>query len=448
VFTDVGFISLLLLVGALLRAKVKLIQMLFLPASLIAGLLGLILGPYGLAIIPFSDNLPIYSAILIAVIWASLPFTSKMESFAKIVKNAKNMWAFSQVLTILQWAVGMLFALLVLSSFWNGLPNGFGLMFAAGFFGGHGTAAALADGFGANWTEAHSLGMTSATIGIITAIVGGIILTKFETQRGNTSFITSFKELPTELRTGLIEKNNRKPFGFNTVSTVSIDPLVYHGGLLIFIAMVGYYLSELANTIFPQITVPIFSLAFILGYIILFILKAIKADSYFDKQIFERTSGASTDLLVAFGIASINISVVASYAIPLTLLLLFGIAFCLFMYFYLAPRFFHEYTVEKSLFCWGWGTGTVAMGMALLRIVDPELKSKALDEYGLAYIPIGFVDIITIALLPTLILSGYHWIFTWIALAIGLLILFVTKGLGWWGKKPTKMGPEEQNAGG
>ncbi|WP_339226961.1 sodium/glutamate symporter [Oceanobacillus sp. FSL K6-2867] len=447
VLTDVGFISLLLLIGAFLRAKIKFIQMLFLPASLIAGVLGLILGPSGLSIIPFSDNLPVYSAVLIAIIWASLPFTSKLESFTRIIKNAKNMWAFSQVLTILQWAAGMLFALLILNSFWNGLPNGFGLMFAAGFFGGHGTAAALADGFGTNWPEAHSLGMTSATIGIITAIVGGIIITKFETQRGKTSFITSFKELPNELRTGLIEKNDRKPFGYNTVSAMSIDPLIYHSGLLILIAMIGYYLSELANAIFPQITVPVFSLAFILGYIIVLILKALKADSYFDKQIFERTSGASTDLLVAFGVASINISVVSSYAVPLSLLLLFGIAFCLFLYFYLAPKFFHQYTVEKSLFCWGWGTGTVAMGMALLRIVDPELKSKALDEYGLAYIPIGFMDIITIALLPTLIISGHHWFFTFTALAIGILILVVTKLLGWWGKAPTNIQPTERKIG-
>lgn len=447
VLTDVGFISLLLLIGTVLRAKVKFIQMLFLPASLIAGILGLIFGPSGLGVIPFSDNLPIYSALLVAIIWGSLPFTSKIESFAKVIKNARNMWAFSQTMTILQWAVGMLFALLILSLFWSELPKGFGLLFAAGFFGGHGTAAAIADGFGSYWPEAHSLGMTSATVGILAAIIGGILLIKLETKRGTTSFLNRFEDLPHELRTGLIEKDNRKPFGYNTVSPMSIDPLIYHSGLLILIGMIGYYLSEFASSLFPQITVPVFSLTFILGYVIVFVLKTFKFKSYFDKQIFERISGSTTDLLVAFGVASINISVVVSYAVPLALLLLFGIAFVFCMYNFLAPKFFHHYSVEKSLFCWGWGTGTVAMGIALLRIVDPEFKSNALDEYGLAYIPVGFVDIITIALVPTLIISGQHWLFTLVALSIGIFILVVTKGLGWWGKASSTIQSGKQNVG-
>ena len=51
-FTDMGFISLLLLVGKLIRVKVKFIQQLFIPPSLLAGLLGLALGPNGLGWIP------------------------------------------------------------------------------------------------------------------------------------------------------------------------------------------------------------------------------------------------------------------------------------------------------------------------------------------------------------------------------------------------------------
>jgi ESS family glutamate:Na+ symporter len=103
------------------------------------------------------------------------------------------------------------------------------------------------------------------------------------------------------------------------------------------------------------------------------------------------------------------------------------------MYQYVAPKFFKEYPFEKSIFCWGWGTGTVAMGIALLRIVDPDLKSGTLDDYGLAYIPIGIVDIVIISLAPVLIMSGQHWIFTTVLVLFGVVILAVTKLLGWWG---------------
>ena len=44
----------LLLLGAFLRAKVKLFQKLFLPASVIGGFIGLLLGPMAWGITPFS----------------------------------------------------------------------------------------------------------------------------------------------------------------------------------------------------------------------------------------------------------------------------------------------------------------------------------------------------------------------------------------------------------
>lgn len=374
VFTDLGFISLLLLVGALLRAKVKPLQYLFLPASLVAGLLGLVLGPKGLAIIPFSENLGTYAGILIAVVFASLPFTSRVTSFRGVAKNVGRTWAVAQSVTLLQWGLGLLFALTVLVWFFGSLPAGFGLMLAAGFVGGHGTAAAIAAGFGADWEGASSLGMTSATVGIIAAIIGGIIIIKVETRRGNTAFLASFSDLPNELRTGLVPQQKRASIGSSPVSTMSIDPLIYHGGLLIAIATAAYFVSSWAASVLPGITLPVFSVAFIIGYAVLGILKRFKAENYFEKPLFERTSGSSTDLLVAFGVASINPSIVIDYALPLVLLLVFGIAGLLAMYFLVAPRIFKEHRVEQSIFTWGWATGTVAMGMALLRIVDPELK--------------------------------------------------------------------------
>ena len=42
--TDLAFASLLILVGQLLRAKIKFIQSSFMPASLLAGFMGLALG--------------------------------------------------------------------------------------------------------------------------------------------------------------------------------------------------------------------------------------------------------------------------------------------------------------------------------------------------------------------------------------------------------------------
>src|SRR5690625_2537042 len=342
------------------------------------------------------------------------------------------MWAMAQAGTLLEGALGLLFALSILTWPFGGLPTGLGLLLATGFVGGHGSAAAIASGFGDEWEAAQSLGMTSATVGIVAAIVGGIAIIKYETHRGNTAFISSFKDLPSELRTGLIPREKRQPLGTGPVSPMSIDPLIYHAGLLVVVAMAGYFVSEWVGTMFPQVTLPVFSVAFVLGYVVLFLLKRSGAEGYFEKPVFERISGSSTDLLVAFGIASINPSVVVSYAVPLALLLVFGIVVVFTMYRFLAPRYFHENRVEQSIFTWGWATGTVAMGIALLRIVDPELKSKTLDYYGIAYVPVGIMDIVIVAVAPSLVLAGFAWPLALVTLAIGLAILIASKVFGLW----------------
>src|SRR5699024_4233722 len=82
--TDLGLIALLLLLGTILRAKVTIIQKIFLPASIIAGLLGLAFGPNGFNIIPFSDQIGTYPGILNAMIFGSLPLISQRVNWKAI----------------------------------------------------------------------------------------------------------------------------------------------------------------------------------------------------------------------------------------------------------------------------------------------------------------------------------------------------------------------------
>ena len=58
---DAGIISVLLLIGKLIRVKSALVQKFFIPPSLIAGFLGLALGNEGLGILPFSGMLGTYA---------------------------------------------------------------------------------------------------------------------------------------------------------------------------------------------------------------------------------------------------------------------------------------------------------------------------------------------------------------------------------------------------
>ncbi|MBQ7222586.1 MAG: sodium:glutamate symporter, partial [Bacteroidales bacterium] len=86
-FTDLGLIGLLLLIGKLVRVKVRIVQKLFIPPSLIAGLLGLILGPEVLGWLPFSNYISVYPAILIALVFGALPLSSDSSGFKSTFKR-------------------------------------------------------------------------------------------------------------------------------------------------------------------------------------------------------------------------------------------------------------------------------------------------------------------------------------------------------------------------
>ncbi|MBT2600588.1 MULTISPECIES: sodium:glutamate symporter [unclassified Oceanobacillus] len=432
---DISIISGLLLVGTILRAKVRWIQSLFLPASMIAGFLGLAFGPSGLGILPFSEQFSVYPSLLIAVIFAAIPIGAAKVRLSEVFHRVRNMFSYSMILTLSMWGIGVLFAMLILNPIFNDLPNGFGLILGAGFLGGHGTAAALGEGLiHAGWEEAMDLGMTSATVGLLVAVLGGLFLIKHSTESGKTQFITSFKDLPSELKSGLMPKSKRFNMGQETVSSSSIDPLVLHLAIIAFIIGISYWLTNTLSDLIPAISIPLFSVAFILGLLFQAISRRIKSDKYVDGRVMERIGGTATDFLVAFGIASINITVVMDYALPLILLFAFGTLWAYLLFRFVGPNIFKEFWLEKSIFGWGWSTGTVAMGLALLRIVDPELKSRTPEDYALAYVGVAPIDIIIVTFAPILFTLGFTWAIPVVLLLGAAAIIVIYKVTGLWGQ--------------
>lgn len=435
-FTDIGFISILLLIGKVIRVYVKQVQKLFIPPSLLAGLLGLTFGPNGLGWIPFSDNIGTYAAVLIALVFGSLPLSSPKMSMKLISGRVGPMWAYAQVGMLMQWGLAGLFGLFVIKQIWPDLNDAFGIMLSTGFYGGHGTAAAIGAAFdGLGWEDAFSLAMTTATVGIICAIIGGLIMIKWAARHKQTSFISDFDDLPDELRSGLLPENKRESIGTATTSSISIDSLTFHSALVFVIALLGYAASQWVKIHYPMLELPVFSCAFVIGLLLKQVFDLTRVSTYICPVTTQRLSSSFTDLLVAFGVASIKLGIVVKYAVPLIVLIVGGVIIVWGIAFYLGRRLAKTYWFERTIFAWGWWTGTMAMGIALLRIVDPKLASKAMDDYALAYLPIAPVEILLITFVPILFVNGFG---VWLSLAcvgISLLILLFARKMGWWNKK-------------
>ena len=428
-FVDIGIISLLLLVGKLMRVKIKWIQQLFIPPSLLAGFIGLACGPHGFDILPISEQTGTYAGILIAFIFGALPLTSQKNKGNQ--QEIGAMWVYSQTGLLLQWAFGGLLGLLVLNKIWS-LSPGFGITMPSGYCGGHGTAAAIGQAFGQlGHDEILTLAMTAATFGIVGSVILGLIFVKWGAKKKHTTYLADYKDLPSELRTGLLPQEKRESMGESTCSSISIDSLTFNLAIICAIALGGYGISKLAAHFMPGFELPVFSCAFVFGILFKKLLDRTRASESICPQTVGHISGSMTDYLVAFGIASIKVSVVIEYIVPLAILLLSGLAVTLIYVFVMARKLMKECWFEKALFTWGWFTGTMAMGIALLRVVDPKMKSRCLDSYALAYLFIAPVEISLITFAPVAFVNGYGLLFSGICLAAGLGVLSVAYFKKW-----------------
>lgn len=420
-FIDVGLISALLLCGKFLRAKVRILQKLFVPPSVIAGFAGLVLGPELCGWLPFSGNLGTYAGILIAFVFGSLPYTSKRN---KQRGGVSRMWGYSQAGMLLQWAFGGLVGIFVLGRIWP-LDDAFGISMPAGYCGGHGTAAALGQAFAAvGQDDMLSLAMTAATVGIVVSMLIGLPIIRYGTRYGYAECLESFDNLSADMRTGLVGKERRESLGESTCSAISIDSITLHLAVIALTALGGYGISKGISAVWPKLELPVFSCAFIVGIGLKFLSDKTKVDSYICPRTIRHLSNAFTDYLVAFGIASIKLSVVLQYIVPLTILLTAGLVITFFYVFFCARKIFGRYWFEKAVFTWGWFTGTMAMGLALLRIADPRSESRCMDDYAIAYLFIAPVEIALITFAPIVFTGGYGWLFSAVCLTAGAIILF------------------------
>ncbi|RLV59575.1 sodium:glutamate symporter [Parashewanella curva] len=403
--TDFAIASALILFCKVIRVKITLFQKLYMPVAMMAGLLALALGHNGFNVLPLSEAS--YGGMLITVIFASLGLTTRFPKADVLVHRTGKLLAFNQIITISQWLFAIIVGGYVLQWVWPELPKAFGLVMPSGFMGGHGTAAAVGGTLAEQgWNDALSLALTTATFGVFLAVLGGLAIINIISRLGIVTHIRRFEELEAHFRKGLIPDEKRESIGVETVSSSSVNAFTLHIALVGAVVGCAYFLATFASSFSQFVSVPTFASAFVLGCLFRVVLKTSKADLHFDNKLLNMTAGSATDYLVFFGIASIKLSVLISFAAPFILLMVLGVVLCLFLTFVIAPKLFGDKWIETGLFSWGWMTGTVAMGILLLKIVDPKGKSTVMDDYAIAYLPGSIVDILIISLIPTLIMAG------------------------------------------
>lgn len=413
ILVDFAIASFFIAVGQLLRAKVPLVQKFFIPPSMIAGFIALALGAQGLGILPFSENIGSYASVLIILIFAGVGingFSFNKKDFKAEIDRIGSYFSYKVLAQAIQFSLAPLFSILVISKLFPNINYGFGLLLAAGFSGGHGTAAA---------------------VGILSGIFGGLFFIKLGTKKGWTKYMKGFNQISDDLRCGLVPKNERKSMGEETISSNVLDPLAWHLAVMLIASGIGVGLSK---GIYAAIglDLPNYLMAFLTAIVMFLVFRKVGVGDYIDENVVGRISGTATDYLVFFGIASIKLAVIVKYAAPLALLLLCGIVIVVATLMFFGPAMNRGSWFERAIFVFGYSTGVFAIGFILLRIVDPENRSKTLNDTAFAAPFTTPAEMFAWSMGPMMLLNGSHWKFIGIYLVIMAACIIANIVFKWW----------------
>jgi ESS family glutamate:Na+ symporter len=381
ILLDFSLLSFLLFIGFLLRYYIPLFQRIMLPASIIGGLVGLALGPQILGLIPYSATLSEWPGILICIVFTCMLFGFRFKGGRTFLPQV----CIKGILFQGQVVIGMGIAIALVSLY--ALPEPFGMIGVFGFYGGHGTAAAVGGAWESyGWGEGLPLCMVTATAGIISGIILGMVGINYAARKGYCKYVEKPSKLSIEIRRGYVPKEKREPIGEKAVVSEVIDPLLYQ---FCFIGMgvgLGYLIKLLLvkiNPIFDQL--PWYAATMIGGLIIWLIILKLKREDLVDLEIIKRIEGASLDFLIVSAIATLPLYVVLKYAFPLVLIIIASVAYTFGTAYFFSKKLYKRDWFERGIGDFGQAMGVMATGLLLVRVVDPEFKSLGSQGLAISY---------------------------------------------------------------
>lgn len=392
------WLSVLLGFGYWLRRKLRLLQRLYLPASVVGGLAGLLVLQLAGAVdapIPtgWTAGWSALPGILVNVVFACLFLGVSLPSAARMWRCAGLQLAYGQMIVWGQYAIGLGLVFVLLGPVFRVHPL-FGVILPVGFEGGHGTAGGLGPVFDrAGWSEGRDFALASATVGLISAIVVGMAMINWAVRKGHVAHKSGGAGVFEEQDwSGLIPAGDRPAAGRLTVSGDVIESLSLHLAIVAFAILIGAGFKQVLILVESHVPVlakhrlldgfPLFPLCMLGGLLIQMLAGRLDPHDHIDHGLMRRIQNTALDYLVVAAIATLRIDVVAAGWVPLVILLLSGIVWNVFCVLAIARRIFKDAWFERGIVEMGQSMGVTATGLLLLRVVDPNYKTRAAEAFA------------------------------------------------------------------
>ncbi len=390
-FLDFSWLGLFLVIGTYLRSQVKLLQVYMIPANLIAGLTGLILGVNLLGWVDLaSERLGIYVYHLLALLFIALGLRSPGR---RAGLSSLKVGIIFICVYLVQAILGLLIAFLLIYTLFPDLFAGIGLLAPLAF----GMNPGIAYSIGQNWvqygfTDGGIVGLTMSAAGFVVAYTAGIRIVHSGIKKGKAHFIRSEDEIQDDVRIGVYTRPQPNSSEKITTPAENIESLTLHLGIIGLTFILTYMVVSLLGKGLILIGAEnevstLWSFHFIIAAVVaLFVRKVAdysRVSRVIDDTTMTRFSNLFMDFMIVASVAAISLVVVARYWIPLlgiTIAVFFATWFVVRV---MTVRAFSEFWLERFSAIFGNMTGTLQSALVLLRMTDPEMKSPV--SYNLVY---------------------------------------------------------------
>ncbi len=420
------FCVVLLGLGFLLRVRLRLLQILYIPSAAIAGVLGfaavqggLHMGAAGEVTQTIMKELAVWPSWLIAVVFAGLLLERPSEKgFAEALRRGVRSGILAWIIILGQIAIGLLVYMMVVRPVTPSVPASFGQLLEVSWAGGHGSSAAMGEVYrGQDFPEGRDLAFFLATVGLVYGVLSGLVLVNIAIRRGWTA--KGKMAGPVAAGAAVDFAGEARPVAFGRTRGEVIEPMTVQVVILGLAFGAGYAMQQMlfgaagwafgtgSQTAKSLSNLPLFMFTLIGGWLVRVVMERVGAGKLIDGASIQRLVGVSMEFLIVAAISTMRMDSLAGYWLPILLLIALAALWCTFCLVVLGRRLLPpKYWFELGLLNYGFSTANTPQGMMLLRIIDPDMSTGAAEDYAVAApLSAPFVGggVVTIAVMPVLL---------------------------------------------
>ncbi|MFZ7134200.1 MAG: sodium:glutamate symporter [Eubacteriales bacterium] len=386
--TDFLYLSLFLAGASFLKKYVKLFNKLLIPTSIVAGFLGLFLGPEIIGVIPTHPailEIMVYHLMAIGFIALTLKERNHKMNSSSIKTGIIIVSTY-----LVQGIIGFGISLTLLYTIAPDIFPTFGLLLPLGYGQGPGQSYSI----GRQWEvlgfqSGGQIGLTIATLGFLWACFGGILLLNI--------LVKNKKLSPSNLP---LQPRNEKITDDSEPGEIPLSSGLDKITVQLFLIGIVYFFTLLTLKGLTSVLTPLGSFGetmaqlfwgfhFIIGTLYAMLLrlfydyllkKKLSVTHYPNNYLLQRISGACFDFMITASIAAISITAIKNYLLPVALVSTMGTLVTMLYIIYICRKRFHLYVMEHIIALYGMLTGTISTGLALLKEVDPHFSTQVAEN--------------------------------------------------------------------